>query len=395
MSGTALIGGDNGFEATISGFLDAIDLSFQLNVSHPGGWEPIPDIKSPAFEALLAVGPGSYLDLYAAITFNQSLSLGPLHLVGHPTRGTPGASMAVTVERAAQLALDDPIDWEVRFDGGVKIATLPTASFSGYASNTGALFTVYMPQFLPFPDELPGLELPSATGELRLTYDGNLSVSVVLASPEFSLFDIVTFYDFYASVAVDVNIHAGLESLEVEIQLRTSLLIGGPDGFLANASGSLSIGESSEDTELRMAVHHAGGWSPFAGNAELERIFSTPMFDTTFAIGPASYIHFSVDVQFPGAIELIEGIALVGHPDLGKPGVSLFIEVERAADIETNTAASISYDVRVDGALKIGESDQFPVISMIGSAKNGSLHLPPENIMHTMANMHTMPDTGL
>ena len=57
-SGGVLVGGADGFYATVAGELDTAAGTALLSIRHPGGWSPMAGLMSPAFDGTVAFGVG-------------------------------------------------------------------------------------------------------------------------------------------------------------------------------------------------------------------------------------------------------------------------------------------------------------------------------------------------
>jgi hypothetical protein len=223
-----------------------------------------------------------------------------------------------------------------------------------------------MPQFALLPDALPGLELPATTGAFTITSTGNFTLALVSTSPRFSLGeDVITFSNF--EMTLDASGVVGGEA-NAQLSVASQVRVGGSDGFVATGSGFIDT--ATRAFELHLA--HAGGWAPVPG--QLESIFTTPAFTTSLAMGPGSYAHLSADAEWTSAVDLIpDAVSLIGHPEMGKPGISIKVEVRRDAGLSpvvANLPQAIFYHVQLDGALELGgPSSGLPVMSVIGNVE--------------------------
>lgn len=377
MGGIVTLGGSSGFAANISGHVQVHasassnqpETSMVLEVTHPGGWELFPGAISPTFTGQLTVGTNSSLTFNAKAVFPGATSLGPIQLVAHPALRDvmDGMSVSVSVERAAGQSNDAPLSFFVRVDGGLVLGSLPAFSFSGQIDNSGATFVTYMPQFAPLPNALPDMQLPATAGEFNITSDGSYTVALVSTSPRYTFGeDVLEFFDFEATVDVRGVVGGNASAI---LSIATAVRVGGSDGFLANGTGYID----TATREFELTLKHAGGWSPVS-QGYLASVLATPAFSGRLALGPGSYAQLDATAQFLGDIELVpDAVSLIGHPEMGKPGISLKVHVRRDAGLSPVIASlpeAIFYEVQLDGALQLGGPDSgLPTMSLIGNVQ--------------------------
>ena len=97
--------GNDGFSASISGSLETDTGTLSLELSHDGGWAPIPSIahiiRTPAFNGSVSIGGvnQTHLAVAATVIWATSIPLGTemIRIVGHPSTGAPGLKLGVEV----------------------------------------------------------------------------------------------------------------------------------------------------------------------------------------------------------------------------------------------------------------------------------------------------------
>ena len=107
----------------------------------------------------------------------------------------------------------------------------------------------------------------------------------------------------------------------VQVRMDADVTIGGPNGFLANLSGSA---DKSEDL-MTLSMIHAGGWKPIPGPHG--SIFKTPAFSGTFTMGPGTKKSLAGKVRELGSqtklncsISWVESISrMFSHDGVSRP----------------------------------------------------------------------------
>ena len=412
--GALTVGGRDGFSAFADGFIDATgdEQILSLAVAHVGGWEPLPGIPTPAFEAALVCGPGSYLSFAADVGWQSGIHLGPLAVVGsHFMNMTAeaGLKLDVTLSRPGGGATNDPVTFTLFANGGVKLSTLPVFSFEGYLADGGAEMQLYVPEIKPLPAALPGLTFPSAYGEFSLNKNGSLDVFARLEGSQFGLANVISFDDYYASITAHANIYIPPETegsapddtlyfppasppppqvsdIEFQFQFEGTLVVGGEAGFAVSASGSFD----SDEGRLWLNLSHAGGWTPLP---PLASVLFTPAFECQLEAGPGRYLSLEAYIEFPQPVPIIPStVALVGFKD--KPGISLQVSLLReqspappnpppaspsAPDapsvfLDQQGPETLTYSVRMEGGLHMGDlesAESLPTLGVVGELSSG------------------------
>ena len=127
-----MFGEGDPFEASVAGLVTFAErggfpeVYASFSVEHPGGWQLMEGVVSPAFKSELVLGPGSFIDFVASVDFPTNVSLGPIQLLAHPDHGGGGMRLTTRISRPAGLELLAlPPTFQVRLDGGLQITDLP------------------------------------------------------------------------------------------------------------------------------------------------------------------------------------------------------------------------------------------------------------------------------
>ena len=173
-SSDVLIGGSNGFAATVSGTIDTDEGSASLTVEHSGGWCPVPSLEdyfsTPAFVGSVAFGVGGVrLALSCDAAFLEPIVLVPdmVEVTAHPQSSAAGVEFNVAL---TQETNESAYDWSVAFAGGLKLSfgtvTPPVLGVRGEMSSDGPT-TLYLntyEEWAPLPGPLSGLVVPIMNG---------------------------------------------------------------------------------------------------------------------------------------------------------------------------------------------------------------------------------------
>jgi hypothetical protein len=257
-----------------AGFLDLSRL--YLEVSHEGGWSPFPSsldstaewahnlFITPAFTVSFQMGPGSYINMEAAVEFPRALELIPniTAFVGKPPTDLeaiqkPGISLDLKLRRGSLQTVcsawnvafvedgaaedrymhacttdDDcyygyscsvnmdynlPISWSVGFEGGLRfgspdmVTMIPQLGVSGLITTTEMKLELSSTEFEPMPDAAPGLVFPGFSGMFAwsfVTYDMELYISSFLKSA--SPFDLAAGRELAGSIITFENLLASM-----------------------------------------------------------------------------------------------------------------------------------------------------------------------------------------
>ena len=90
-SGGLLVGGEDGFYATVAGAIDTAAGTALLSIRHTGGWSPLAGLVSPAFEGTAAFGvDGTYVRTQAWVQWDGAISIAPglVSIVGNAAKGS-------------------------------------------------------------------------------------------------------------------------------------------------------------------------------------------------------------------------------------------------------------------------------------------------------------------
>lgn len=126
VAGELHVGGDNGFNAAVSGTIDTLTSVVTLTIAHAGGWAPIPALAdffvTPHFtgELTFGIGNSSYLSLYATAAWPADIDLGTdlVSLVAYPDSGVPGVQLGIALEQEEE---GSEVAYEISFAGGLRL----------------------------------------------------------------------------------------------------------------------------------------------------------------------------------------------------------------------------------------------------------------------------------
>ena len=184
--GGLLVGGDDGFYATIQGTLDTGARSATLAIQHAGGWSPIsalPMFATPRFDGNVSVNVnGTYLKLAAAAQWEQPFGIGGLlTFVGHPATSSPG--LAVSIDLLKETNASDSV-YTVSAEGGLQLGSSdggpPVLGFRGQFVSDGDSWLEL--QTIEEWNPMPILLVPRVTGSCILYYNGTVLLDVEAAT---------------------------------------------------------------------------------------------------------------------------------------------------------------------------------------------------------------------
>ena len=371
ISAQVRVGGEEGFEAIVTGTFDLVQKIFDLQLVHAGGWSPTGNaaFASPEFTSSLTIGPGTYLDLAADVQFNEDVDLvpsGTLALVAHEglDEPKPGASLLVRLHRdegASRWVAAGAFDYTVEMDGAVRLgglnSSLPIISAKGLVANqylsASAETTVALK-----PLDNVNLEIESLTGDLVID-SKDLVMNVHSQCPAFGIDGVIDFSGVTASldVAVDLENPRG-EDLDVALKFQGQVRVGGANSFLFDTVGFVDLPSRA----LTLNMIHGGGWAPIPSLADR---FVFPQFDGTLILGPAVYVSLVAEGSFLEPIVLMPQVATIDA------GLSFSVSAERAG------GSKVVYSVNAKGSLLLGPSHVgFPALDISGSLASGDAGFP-------------------
>ena len=136
--------GNDGFAANISGSIETETGTLTLELSHEGGWAPIPSmahiIRAPAFNGSVSIGGmnQTHLAVAATVAWATSIPLGTemIKMVGHPLTGAPGLKLGVEV---TQEEMGSDTESVLSLEAGIKLfgdrpCAPPVVGFRGNVS---------------------------------------------------------------------------------------------------------------------------------------------------------------------------------------------------------------------------------------------------------------------
>ena len=126
VSGNLQVLGNDGFAASILGSIAIETGTMTLELSHEGGWAPIPSIahiiRTPEFTGSVSIGGENqpHLAVAATVTWATSIPLGTemIKIVGHPSTGASGLKLGVEV---TQEEKGGEKEWVLSLEAGVKL----------------------------------------------------------------------------------------------------------------------------------------------------------------------------------------------------------------------------------------------------------------------------------
>ena len=368
--GGVLVGGDDGFYATLEATLDTAKESGTFSFVHEGGWSPIPALSqyfaTPRFEGSLWVNVnGIHLNLSAHVQWPHSIAIVEdlFEFVGHPSSSAPGLALSVEVlKRAegAQTVDDDDVDgdvvrFQVEAEGGLKLGGNngpPVLGVRGriVADGVSSLELVTLEEWRP----IDFLALPKLDGKALFYPNGIVDVEVTATLSRMMVIpDLLELRDL--EVEVDVapfNPTSGFSLPDLSVRARGGLLVGGDDGFYATLEATLDTATSSGT----FSFVHEGGWSPIPA---LPQYFATPRFEGSLSVNVNGIdLSLSAHVQWSQSISIVPGLLeFVGHPATPAPGMALSVAME----IPTSTSVDVtSLIVAAEGGVKIGTGSLAP-----------------------------------
>ena len=126
VSGNLQVLGNDGFAASISGSIETETGTMTLELSHDGGWAPIPSIahiiRTPGFTGSVSIGGvnQTHLAVAATVTWATSIPLGTekIKIVGHPLSDASGLKLGVEV---TQEEKGGDKEWVLSLEAGIKL----------------------------------------------------------------------------------------------------------------------------------------------------------------------------------------------------------------------------------------------------------------------------------
>ena len=314
MRGGLLVGGDDGFFATIEGTIDTAERSAVVSVQHPGGWSPLPALSdyfsTPRFDGTAWFNVNStYVALDAKAEFVRPIGIaGILEFTAHPyIEGRAGAAFSI---RFLKQTNESEPQWQVAFDAGLRVGgeNGATLGCTGEIVKGGTSWLV-----LESREEwqlLPVLMVPKMNGSLIFYPNGTTLVEVEAAMDRWVIVpNMLEGRNVYINIDVaPFNVSNVTEKPDMAVYARGGLLLGGDDGFYAELDGSFDTSTRS----ARIHVVHAGGWPPVSA---LEEWFTTPKFDGEAFFNWDGWCYtLHADAQWLAPIGIPGLVELVAHP---------------------------------------------------------------------------------
>ena len=199
-SGTLLVGGGGdeggGFYADFSGSLDTAAGSAQLEISHEGGWSPIPSLAdyftTPAFTGYARVQVGNvYLEVGGFVAFQEPIALIPslIDIVGYgDNRRTQGPKFSVLVKKVTNVsAYSFSVDFQagIRLGGGSSGIPIIDISGSVVKCGTSVLNLSTSKEWYPMQDALPSFKVPRLYGRIEFNDIGAIMANITHAPVDF------------------------------------------------------------------------------------------------------------------------------------------------------------------------------------------------------------------
>ena len=362
--GGVLVGGDDGFYATLEATLDTATMSGTFSIVHEGGWSPIPSLSqyfaTPRFEGSLWVNVnGVYLNLSAHVQWPHSIALveDVVEFVGYPASSAPGLALSVEMlkrEGRRQLqTLDDDDVLRVQVEGGLKIGGdwgPPVLGVRGrfVLDGVSSLELKTLEEWNP----IDFLALPKLDGTVLFYPDGSVAAHVTATlSRTVVIPSLLELRDVYVDVDLaPFNPTSGSSVPDLRVAARGGLLVGGDDGFYATLEATLDTATRSGT----FSIVHEGGWSPLPA---LKKYFATPRFEGHIGVNiNGIFLNLSAHVQWQQPVSIVpELLEFIGHPATPAHGLALSVTMEMP------TSGSVaSLVVVAEGGVKIGTGSLAP-----------------------------------
>lgn len=351
VGGDVLIGGPNGFLASVSGALNTGSGEASLTISHAGGWSPLPGalgdlFRTPSINGWVYLNHnGTYLQLGAVAEFTQPIKVlpGVLELTGYPPFKTAqGPSLGFDMRRETKLS--DAL-FEVRVLAALRIGSgsgaPPLIMMNGTFRSCGGshLYIATETAWQPLPSALPGLQIPRIWGDLNLEDSGRLTAEVSHDPlPDIDLGGVLGFTGWQAHLFVEARPSvlkstdcaaaqgSGSDnppskanvaptpapsspptySTDVEVHVSGGIVIGGELEF--DVTGTIVTATQT----VEISIIHPGGWCPFSFLSG----FCTPRIEGLFYMSSdpnaEAYLRMSAMVTLGGPLPIVPGIVEIG-----------------------------------------------------------------------------------
>ena len=270
MQCNAVVGGSEGYPAAVSGFINTVDGSAQLQAYHSGGWSPVEGdfaslFTSPAFAGTLDIGvDGVALAAAGNATFAHSINF----LAGHAVI-EPGLWMRASIVQDETTDQPD-IVYHIRGHVRFPTANVPACTAQGMITSSGnmSLSVSTMSPWSPVPGLISTLTVTRCYGGLWYFPSGRFWVQLTheplgfvrpLASLGGSAVNMLVFNRWRMQLSISAQPQAGPPN--ARLRASSAVRVGGALGFDANVTGTI---DTSNGGSLSMVVVHPGqSWYPF------------------------------------------------------------------------------------------------------------------------------------
>ena len=373
-TGSVQVGGDDGFGASISASFDTEDKTVDVTIEHPGGWSPLPDgsaladtFRTPDFDGSLKIGGDKKYSLNASAQWKKPIDiLGIARLSDTKGAGAgPSLSIKVSQDNIDAQGQESPTEWDVEFSARASVIGgpkgLPGLDVEGELSHDG-MTTLDMKttkSWKPLPAALPGLALPKLHGNLKMTKEGDVSVTLKAEKTNFALCDMLKFEDWQGSLSVDSVKKSN--TTKVGVSIDGSVLVGGKDGFDADVEVTV---DTAKETAVAKIVHD-GGWSPLPKGNKLADAFRTPAFDGTLTIGGGKEYAVDATAEWTEPINILDIVTLEDRTGSGS-GPKLEVSLEQSKGRTGRKKPPLKWGVEFEGRASLKGVDGLPGLEVSG-----------------------------